>query len=70
MEGITMQLVKSSSLISVGHDPENNVLYATFKNGSYKYPETSVAEYESILNAESPGKKLWELKLNKKYEKI
>jgi hypothetical protein len=46
--------VKSSNIISIGHDGTN--LYVNYKSGTYKYENVDKSVYESLLTSESKGK--------------
>ena len=49
--------VKSSNILSVGHDPETNTLEIEFKGGGvYTYHDVDQAKADALLNAESVGK--------------
>ena len=51
--------VKSSSIESIGFDPEAKVLEIEFKTGRvYRYREVPFEEYLKIMNAPSHGKYL------------
>jgi KTSC domain-containing protein len=48
--------VQSSSLASIGHRAEDNVLVIEFRNGSlYRYLDVPADAYEELLRAESKG---------------
>jgi len=48
--------VQSSSLASIGHSAEDNVLVIEFRNGSlYRYLDVPADAYEELLRAESKG---------------
>ena len=46
--------VKSSNIISIGHDGTN--LYVNYKSGTYKYENVDKSVYESLISSESKGK--------------
>jgi hypothetical protein len=46
--------VKSSNIISIGHDGTN--LYVNYKSGTYKYENVDKSVYESLLTSDSKGK--------------
>ena len=49
--------VKSSNIVSVGHDPDTNTLEIEFKGGGvYSYPDVPKAKADALMNAESAGK--------------
>lgn len=49
--------VQSSTLASVGYDPESQVLEIEFKSGSvYEYFEVPMSVHRALLNAPSLGK--------------
>lgn len=51
------EAVKSSVVLSVGHDSENNVMEIKFKGGKlYTYSDVNADDFESIRHAESVGK--------------
>jgi hypothetical protein len=54
MTNIQFTEVKSSNIISVGHDGTN--LYVNYKSGTYKYENVDKSVYESLLTSESKGK--------------
>lgn len=54
MEKIKFTEVKSSNIISVGHDETN--LYVNYKSGTYKYENVDKSVYESLLSSESKGR--------------
>ena len=48
--------VNSSSLASIGHSADDNILIVEFKNGSiYRYLEVPAHAYDDLVNAESKG---------------
>jgi hypothetical protein len=48
--------VNSSSIASVGHDPETNTLEVEYKNGSvYHYHDVPAEKHEALIGAESVG---------------
>jgi hypothetical protein len=50
------QPLASSSLASVGFDPESRVLEVQFKNGGlYQYLGVAAREFSGLLSAESHG---------------
>jgi hypothetical protein len=56
---IPQQPVKSSALLSLGHDPMSQTLEVTYHNKSvYRYPGVSAAEHQTILAAPSKGRAL------------
>lgn len=47
----------SSSLASMHHDKDENVLTITFASGkTYQYSDCTHDEFEALKNAESPGR--------------
>jgi len=51
------ETVSSSSLESVGYDAKQRVLEVEFIHGAvYQYFDVPLAEYESLLNADSLGR--------------
>ena len=49
--------VESSNILSVGHDPKENVLEVEFYNGSiYQYSPFTEEGYKLFINSESLGK--------------
>lgn len=54
MTNIQFTEVKSSNIISVGHDGTN--LYVNYKSGTYKYENVDKSVYESLLSSESKGR--------------
>ena len=54
MTNIQFTEVKSSNIISVGHDGTN--LYVNYKSGTYKYENVDKTIYESLLTSDSKGK--------------
>lgn len=54
MTNIQFTEVKSSNIISVGHDGTN--LYVNYKSGTYKYENVERSVYESLLTSDSKGK--------------
>ena len=54
MTNIQFTEVKSSNIISVGHDGKN--LYVNYKSGTYKYENVDKTIYESLLTSDSKGK--------------
>lgn len=53
MTNIQFTEVKSSNIISVGHDGTN--LYVNYKSGTYKYDNVDKKLYEDLLNSSSKG---------------
>jgi hypothetical protein len=53
MTNIQFTEVKSSNIISIGHDGTN--LYVNYKSGTYKYDNVDKSIYESLLNSSSKG---------------
>ena len=52
-----LTILKSSTLQSVGHDPADNTLTVTFKDGRvYRYKDVPASVHTAILGADSPGK--------------
>jgi hypothetical protein len=48
--------VKSSAILSVGHDPANNTLEVEYSSGKvYKYHGISEKDYEKALDCQSLG---------------
>ena len=54
MTNIQFTEVKSSNIISVGHDGTN--LYVNYKSGTYKYENVDRSIYESLLTSDSKGR--------------
>ena len=54
MTNIQFTEVKSSNIISVGHDGTN--LYVNYKSGTYKYDNVDRSVYESLLSSDSKGR--------------
>lgn len=54
MTNIQFTEVKSSNIISIGHDGTN--LYVNYKSGTYKYENVDKSVYESLLSSESKGR--------------
>ena len=54
MTNIQFTEVKSSNIISIGHDGTN--LYVNYKSGTYKYENVYKSVYESLLTSESKGR--------------
>ena len=54
MTNIQFTEVKSSNIISVGHDGTN--LYVNYKSGTYKYENVDRSIYESLISSESKGR--------------
>lgn len=54
MINIQFTEVKSSNIISVGHDGTN--LYVNYKSGTYKYENVDKSVYESLISSESKGR--------------
>lgn len=54
MTNIQFTEVKSSNIISVGHDGTN--LYVNYKSGTYKYENVDKSVYESLISSESKGR--------------
>lgn len=54
MTNIQFTEVKSSNIISIGHDGIN--LYVNYKSGTYKYENVDKPVYESLLSSESKGR--------------
>lgn len=53
---IDMQPVSSSNVAAVGHDPRNNTLRVSFKNGgTYSYGGVSAAQHKALMSADSVG---------------
>ncbi len=49
--------VKSSSILSIGHDPQTNTLEVEFANGGiYQYADVTAEHHAALLAAESLGK--------------
>jgi hypothetical protein len=49
--------VKSSNILSVGHDPETQELHVEFSTGgTYKYSGISAAQHAALLSSDSIGK--------------
>lgn len=48
--------VSSSSLASVGYDPDSQILEIEFRNGAvYQYPDFSLEDFTGFMNADSKG---------------
>jgi hypothetical protein len=64
--------VKSSQIVSIGHDPEKNELHIEFASGQvYRYFEVTADEHQALLAADSIGKHFGAHVRNvKKYEKV
>ncbi len=54
MTNIQFTEVKSSNIISVGHDGTN--LYVNYKSGTYCYENVDKSVYESLLSSDSKGR--------------
>lgn len=54
MTNIQFTEVKSSNIISIGHDGTN--LYVNYKSGTYKYENVDKSVYESLISSESKGR--------------
>ena len=54
MTNIQFTQVKSSNIISIGHDGTN--LYVNYKSGTYKYENVDKSVYESLISSESKGR--------------
>ena len=54
MTNIQFTEVKSSNIISIGHDGTN--LYVNYKSGTYRYDNVDRSVYESLLTSESKGR--------------
>ena len=54
MTNIQFTEVKSSNIISIGHDGTN--LYVNYKSGAYKYENVDKSVYESLISSESKGR--------------
>ena len=53
---MTRTPVNSSSLASVGHDPETNTLEIEFKNGGvYRYAGVSAEDHAALIGSSSIG---------------
>lgn len=51
------QRVSSSSIRSIGYDPENKILEIELRGGGiYQYFQVAAGEHESLLSAESIGR--------------
>ena len=51
------QTIDSTTIQSVGYDPETETLEIEFQNGRlYRYTGVPEAVYTGLMNAESPGK--------------
>lgn len=49
--------VKSSQIVSIGHDSEKNVLEIEFKGGNiYHYTDVDASKHAALIAAESIGK--------------
>lgn len=54
------QAVSSSHLLHVQYDRLRGVLRITFRNGAtYTYPGLSESDYNSLVEAASPGSHFW-----------
>lgn len=54
MTNIQFTEVKSSNIISIGHDGTN--LYVNYKSGTYKYENVDKSVYEGLISSESKGR--------------
>lgn len=54
MTNIQFTEVKSSNIISIGHDGTN--LYVNYKSETYKYENVDKSVYESLISSESKGR--------------
>ena len=49
--------VKSSNIVSIGHEPRTNTLEVEFAGGRvYQYNDVNFSEYNRLMNAGSIGK--------------
>ena len=64
--------VKSSTVLSVGYDPLEQVLVVEFKRGSlYHYLGVSVSDFESFMAAPSKGRFLhYRIKPRYQYRRV
>jgi len=61
-----MHLVSSSNIASVGYDPDDQIVYVQFLNGSmYAYKGVNEHEFENLRTAASVGSYL-----NRNYKNI
>jgi len=54
----TMHPVKSSQILSIGHDPSENILFVTFIHGgaTYMYQNVEEKQFNELLESKSVGK--------------
>jgi hypothetical protein len=53
---MNMRKVKSSTIESVGHNPDTNTLRVRFNNGvEYDYANVNTAQHAAFISAESVG---------------
>ena len=52
--------VESSNVVSYGYDAESRTLEVKYRGGSYRYPNTSAAEFDALRKADSVGKHIAE----------
>lgn len=51
--------VKSSNVVSIGHDPKTNTLTVEFNNGGvYEYKDVPTEKHKSLMEADSIGSHL------------
>lgn len=55
LNGMDRKPVSSSSIVSVGYDPDNEVLEVEFEGGIYQYFEVPTIVYESLMSSTSLG---------------
>lgn len=69
---ITMiPVTDSSTVIEYGYDNEKSALVVNYKRtGPYRYEGISLPEFESIAHAESIGKGIRQVAVNKLYSRI
>lgn len=53
---MTRTPVKSSNIISIGHNPESKRLHIEFANGVYEYDGVSAEQHRALMEAPSHGK--------------
>lgn len=73
MVKIVMKRVDSSQIRSVGYDPQKNILYIEFTNGTvYKYIDVPIGDFNALcMLTMSVGKYFYaEIKGKYEYEKL
>ncbi len=53
---MTRTPVKSSNVVSIGHDPESKRLHIEFANGVYEFDGVSADQHRALMAAASHGK--------------